>query len=635
MAMQAENMDYDKLKELVDSLSCRSISPLVLPEVPLGSFTLMTFPMTKVEGTENPGVHYFDLIVDHADDIDFFGLSSSYKLACEKKDLALLPAPFGLKAACPKETTIQIAILKQPDGKKAILKHASFPDKVKVSFVQQICFGSPYRPLFMKSNPKVGRKILQYCFENLGGHAFRCFDLSSQATRRGQSKTSMPFEDKEDAEIDEGFNYILRTAPRSSCEMAQLRWQTKELRNKSSPIFGWPGALISQALRNLSSDGALAKKEPHWPIPLSPLFYDRAILTTLEKIWDFDQSALILLGEPGTGKSPLGRSVLMAQVRHNQARFNLDGHPCVRCTPQLDFLRGEPGCVLMGDFLDDTSLSILDMKLVKAFLDVGLYESMAWARWGASKWVQNQPRAVADNTYDADLDLPDHFLDHITFETFYKLVRPAFKESASRAHMDAVFKRAAFIVNTKDHIYYRPAGINLNPVHRIPILREGFLTEAGRQVYGNYKSGNKDMPEKIEEELQKEQAWVSMLMKQKMDQRKVNQADEENRRRLRAALFAERPPPPNSALDILENQRADQVTIKRELAEKNNEVVFKKAKVWSQLVAQQPGACIDLDDSDKENEATSVPEAIPNPEWDVAEDDEEGVGHGFGIDYED
>jgi hypothetical protein len=274
------------------------------------------------------------------------------------------------------------------------------------------------------------------------------------------------------------------------------------------------------------------------------------------------------------------------------------------------------------------------MKLVKAFLDVGLYESMAWARWGASKWVQNQPRAVADNTYDADLDLPDHFLDHITFETFYKLVRPAFKESASRAHMDAVFKRAAFIVNTKDHIYYRPAGINLNPVHRIPILPEGFLTEAGRQVYGNYKSGNKDMPEKFEEELQKEQAWVSMLMKQKMDQRKVNQADEENRRRLRAALFAERPPSPKSALDILENQRADQVTMKRELAEKNNEVVFKKAKVWSQLVAQQPGACIDLDDSDKENEATSVPEAIPNPEWDVAEGDEEGVGHGSGFDYE-
>ena len=38
----------------------------------------------------------------------------------------------------------------------------------------------------------------------------------------------------------------------------------------------------------------------------------------------------------------------------------------------------------LGDFLDDTSLSMMDMKLVKAFLDVGLYESMTWARWGAA-----------------------------------------------------------------------------------------------------------------------------------------------------------------------------------------------------------------------------------------------------------
>ena len=213
----------------------------------------------------------------------------------------------------------------------------------------------------MKSNPKVGKKILKYCFENLGGHAFRCFDFSLQATRRGQSTTSMPFEDKEDAEIDEGFDYILRIAPRSSCEMAQLRWQTKELRHKSSPIFGWSGALINQALRNLSSDIALTKKDPYWPISLSPLFYDRAILTTLEKIWDFDQSALIFLGEPGTGKSPLGRSVLIMQVRLNQAKFNLDGYSCIRYIPEFGFLRGEPDCVLMDDFLDNISLNILDI----------------------------------------------------------------------------------------------------------------------------------------------------------------------------------------------------------------------------------------------------------------------------------
>lgn len=502
MAMQAENMSYENLKEIVDGLTCRAIAPLVMPEVPPGSFDLASFPVAALEGENpSPSVHYLDVIVDHPGEMDFFALSTAYKNACEKKDLQLLPQPFGLKTTCPKDTTIQIIILKQQNGNLAILKHLSFPDKLKAQMLKKMVFGNPFKPQFMTANPKVGRKILQYCLENLGGRAFMCFELTSQAVRKNSAKPGILFEDKEDEEIDQGFDHILRKAPRSSCEMAQLRWQTQELRNKDSPIFGWPSALVSQALRNVSSDGALVRKEANWPIPLTPQFYDRSILKALEKIWDFDQSALILLGEPGTGKSPLGRSVLMAQARHNVTRFNLNGAASIRCTPEMDFLRGEPGSVLMGDFLDDTALNILDLKLVKAFLDVGLYESKAWARRGASKWVQNQPRAAADNTYDDQLDLPYDFLDHITFENFYKLVRPAFKESASRAHMDAIFKRAAFLVNTKTHIYYHPAGINTEVAYRIPALCQGFLAEVGGKVYGEHKGGRKEMPQDFEKEV--------------------------------------------------------------------------------------------------------------------------------------
>ena len=165
--------------------------------------------------------------------------------------------------------------------------------------------------------------------------------------------------------------------------MAQLRWQTKELRNKSSPIFGWPVALVSQALRNLAADGALARKEHPWPLPLTPKYFRAEVLKALEAIWDFGQASLVR--EPGGGKSPLGRSVLFAQWRHNLERFQVQGQPCIRCTPELDFLRGDLY------LWDDAALNLQSMKLVKAFLDVGLYESMAWARWGASKWVQNEP----------------------------------------------------------------------------------------------------------------------------------------------------------------------------------------------------------------------------------------------------
>lgn len=154
----------------------------------------------------------------------------------------------------------------------SIFKHLSFPEKMKTCLLKRMVFGKAFKPLFINAVPKVARKILQYCLENLGGRSFRCFELMSQAIRKPAKATAIPFEDKEDDEIDEWFNHIMQNAPRSSSEMAQLKWQTKDLRNKSSPIFGWPVQLVAQALRNLSSNGALARKEYHWPIPLTPTY---------------------------------------------------------------------------------------------------------------------------------------------------------------------------------------------------------------------------------------------------------------------------------------------------------------------------------------------------------------------------
>ena len=79
---------------------------------------------------------------------------------------------------------------------------------------------------------------------------------------------------------------------------------------------------------------------------------------------------------------------------------------------------------------------------------------------------------------------PMTFLDYFTFENFYKIDRPAFKESASRACMDAVFKRGAFIVRTKSRVHYQPAGINTDYVFRISVLPAGYLSAVGRCAYG-------------------------------------------------------------------------------------------------------------------------------------------------------
>ena len=358
MAIEAENMTLNDFKEVVEGLTCRSIPPIVMPEVPMGSFNLTTFPMQEVEDSDNPAVHYIDIIKGHPGDIDYAALTAAYKQACAQKDLQLLPQPFCLKTAPPTSTTAASTLLFEnssphrehhpncdPQGgwwHSHNLQAFVLPRKNEDLSLEAYGFWWGLQTIVYEYRPQG----CPDCLENLGGRSFRCFELMSQAMRKPAKATAIPFEEKEDDEIDEGFNHIMQNAPRSSSEMAQLKWQTKELRNKSSPIFGWPVQLVAQALRNLSSDGALARKEYHWPIPLTPTYYELDVLKALGHVWGFDQSAFIMLGEPGSGKSPLGRSVLMAQVRHNQTHFNLQGQPCIRCTPELDFLRGEPGSAL-------------------------------------------------------------------------------------------------------------------------------------------------------------------------------------------------------------------------------------------------------------------------------------------------
>ncbi len=200
----------------------------------------------------------------------------------------------------------------------------------------------------------------------MGGLQFRCFGLTADAPT---SKNKKVFDELED-NLDKGFDYISKHAPRSSCGLQQNRWQTKEWRKSSSPIFAWPHGLVQQALRQLSAEGALARKEFAWPLPLTPVFFQTWLLEILEEIWNFDLSSLVMLGGPACGKSPLGRGVLMAQCRFNQQKFNVAGEPGIRCSPEINFLGGEAGTVIMVDFLDDPCTQGLGLKALKALLDV-------------------------------------------------------------------------------------------------------------------------------------------------------------------------------------------------------------------------------------------------------------------------
>ena len=108
----------------------------------------------------------------------------------------------------------------------------------------------------------------------MGGRQFRCLDLSTEVCN---GKKARAFDELEDEDLDRGFDFLTQKAPRSASDLQQLRWQTKELRKSSSPIFGWPQGLLQNALRLLTSEGARARKEFEWPLPA-----DRQVLSSVD-----------------------------------------------------------------------------------------------------------------------------------------------------------------------------------------------------------------------------------------------------------------------------------------------------------------------------------------------------------------
>ena len=378
-------MTLDDFNLIVDGMACRSLASPFTCQAPQGIFHHLNFPMTEADSVDcNPSVHYLDVVKNYHLDITIEELERKYKDAILNKDLQLLPAPFGLRSKVQSDCKIQIVLSEFAEGSYIIIKHIIFPQKSKLSVVKKLVYGTVYRPLFMHV-PTVGRKILQYCLQNMGGTQLRCFDCAADAPT---AKSRKVFDDLEDEGLDQGFDFIAKHAPRSSCDLAQLRWQTKELRKSTSPIFGWPQNLVQQALRQLSSEGALARKDTYvlsalasgdlgGHLELRPLCFGDAWWACL---WEKSSWP-----ERVDGPMPLQQEEVpggwraLHQVQSRDWLFEGWGRHCYHGR------------------LPRWSIQTLGLKALKSLLDVGLYESMSWARWGAVKWVQNQPRDLLGN----------------------------------------------------------------------------------------------------------------------------------------------------------------------------------------------------------------------------------------------
>ena len=157
------------------------------------------------------------------------------------------------------------------------------------------------------------------------------------------------------------------------------------------------------------------------------------------------------------------------------------------------------------------------MKNLKAFADVGNVEAMTKERWGASKWVMGQFRVWCANEYNKhcepeDLD-PEALWSEVSHKDFMKMLDSAWHKDANDAHLDAILKRTAIIVDTDKFWYVRLPGEEEVKVKRLRLGNKiDFLREGAGEIYIASRGGNKEMPPNFAEAVAWEEQWMAKAM---------------------------------------------------------------------------------------------------------------------------
>ena len=188
------------------------------------------------------------------------------------------------------------------------------------------------------------------------------------------------------------------------------------------------------------------------------------------------------------------------------SRFH-GGTGTFRSASDFDFFRGVFFDKTCPALYDDGEIGGELIKKKKALSDVGNQETISKERWTAAKFVQHQLRIVLDNQYDPADEPPEVPLeDFISHSAFMKLVKPALDYIAN-ADARAILKRAAFMVFTKNFIYYRFPTEKEVDVKRLKCPRGDLLKDSCKHIIANMKAGG-PMPDDYEAQVAWESEWL-------------------------------------------------------------------------------------------------------------------------------
>ena len=446
---------------------------------PSGFFTAASFPMSELQ---SDGVHFFD-IVDHPGDIDFFALSTAYKVACEKKGL-------------------------QPRNPLASRTNCQKTQWSKWCFWSSLTKRSP----FSSTYPSLKRSRCR-CWRNWSMEALSSFNSCQQTWKKCSTawktwEAALSHASTSDPKGSSKLNVAIlnrKTTRRLIRDLIisfakpndpHVKWLNWNGRRRSCATRTLP-SLVGLVLSSAKLSGAsclkmplLAKGPMHSPVPSTPVFYDTSVLKVLDKIWDFDQSALILWRKPSWPIGACGTG------------------------------RTQPSQIQSGweALLTDARLSSTSLRRARLCIN-----------WGfPGRYVPEHPSGRAGKT---NLGL----LQTTPTTTGWTCRMTSWTTSPLRVSTSWCSQQSRSLHLAPTWMRSSREMLSSSPRSTSTSARPASMQSMS--IYGEHKGGNKEMPANLYGEIEEEQRLVSVLMGKMLQGRKVNKGEEKTRQQIRANLL--------------------------------------------------------------------------------------------------
>ncbi|CAJ1382958.1 unnamed protein product [Effrenium voratum] len=486
--------------------------PMVVNKEP-GSIKLGDLP-AKMEITDSvkKKTQFLDVIADHEGPIDLNAVETMFL----QQRYADLPEPVRMKGNFQAPYNMQIFIIPKEGGKKDIIKRIKFLEGAKVlhSSIISMCQGVPLE-IDLQGKYRDGGRGPQYMLEGLGGFQVRYQKLVSAG-----ASSKMP---KETEEIHKGFAYIRQFGPEENSDGQFTVWTEEQVNDPNGPLHKWDKGTIKEFLRCLADQGSQANTIKEWPLTFKSIT-PWALNTILAPILPHVMShSVIWIGKSQVGKSPVSYTLSSVVSAYWLIQEEKEGSPCFQTCNHLDYFRKEKGRRTKPRVFDDGNLNLEHPAGVKAVTEVDGVDRKTMARYNASSYAKNQLCQICSNPYDRTAEPPmdaNSTQDTVTFEQFYKIVRPSFHRDFDEEDLVGVFKRSTFIVFTDVGMYVRVPGTDRKPVPRYawPERDIGMISPSARPLLAAYKRGNlSHLPADHDKDMQ----WSLNLLQAALDGEEV------------------------------------------------------------------------------------------------------------------